>query len=44
MKPQTIRRWRFDGKGPRVTRLGCRLVRYRLADIEAFEAASNQGR
>jgi len=30
-----LRKWRAQGKGPRVIRIG-RLVRYRISDLEAF--------
>jgi predicted DNA-binding transcriptional regulator AlpA len=35
---RTLQRWREDDKGPAWIRIGA-LVRYRLADVEAFEAA-----
>ena len=39
VKPQTLRLWRYAGKGPRYIRLGenryCQTA-YRLADIEAW--------
>jgi hypothetical protein len=35
-KPKTLANWRIEGRGPRATRLG-RTVRYRLADVEAYE-------
>lgn len=38
MSPRTLERWRFEGQGPAFLKLGGR-VAYRLADIEAFEAA-----
>ncbi len=28
---------RYEGRGLKVTRIGPRMVRYRLADVEAFE-------
>ncbi|MFE3052985.1 helix-turn-helix transcriptional regulator [Nocardia sp. NPDC059239] len=34
---QTVVRWRHVGKGPAWVRLGDRLIRYRLEDLEAFE-------
>ena len=36
---RTLDRWRWAGEGPPFLKLGGRVV-YRLADIEAFEAAS----
>lgn len=38
ISPRTLERWRYAGEGPRFLKLGGRVV-YRLADIEAFEAA-----
>jgi predicted DNA-binding transcriptional regulator AlpA len=35
----TLRKWRWEGKGPRFTKLGARVV-YRQSDIDAF-AESN---
>jgi hypothetical protein len=35
----TVRGWRYNGKGPRALKLG-RHVRYRLADIRAWEEAN----
>lgn len=35
--PRTLERWRAEGRGPRFVRIG-RHVRYRKADIDAFEA------
>ena len=31
-----LRRWRFEGRGPRFFRLEGRLVRYRPEDVEAW--------
>jgi predicted DNA-binding transcriptional regulator AlpA len=36
---RTLDRWRWAGEGPRFLKLGGRVV-YRIADIEAFEAAN----
>lgn len=36
---RTLQRWRRDGGGPDYTRLGEWRIGYRLADIEAWEAA-----
>ena len=33
---QTMRNWRFEGRGPAYLKLG-RSVRYQLADIEAYK-------
>ncbi|SFK77434.1 helix-turn-helix transcriptional regulator [Shimia haliotis] len=35
--PRTLERWRAEGRGPQFVRIG-RHVRYRQADIQAFEA------
>ena len=35
---RTLERWRHDGGGPAYLKIGGRVV-YRLADIEAYEAA-----
>src|ERR1700716_2256578 len=35
---RTLERWRWLGQGPQYLKIGCRVV-YRLADIEAYEAA-----
>ncbi len=32
----TVKRWRMDGRGPKFSRLGGRLPRYRMADVQAF--------
>lgn len=32
----TLERWASLGEGPRVTRLGRRMVRYKLSDLQAF--------
>ena len=37
ISPRTLERWRWAGEGPRFIKIGG-LVRYRLEDIEAFEA------
>ena len=37
-----LRRWRREHRGPRWVRLG-RLIRYSLADLEAFVQASTEG-
>lgn len=39
LSPRTLERWRWLGQGPLHLKIGGRVV-YRLADIEAFEAAS----
>lgn len=38
---QTLRNWRWAGKGPRVRKIGQRLVRYHRADLAAFIEAGN---
>jgi hypothetical protein len=38
LSPRTLERWRWLGQGPAFVKLG-RRVAYRVADIEAFEAA-----
>jgi hypothetical protein len=38
ISPRTLERWRWLGQGPRYLKVGGRVV-YRLADIEAYEAA-----
>ena len=42
ISPRTLERWRTIGFGPAFLKLGGR-VAYRLADIEAFEAAQLRG-
>lgn len=37
--PETARRWRSDGLGPRPIHAGGRLVRYRRVDVDAWIAA-----
>jgi hypothetical protein len=39
VSPRTLEQWRWQGRGPLYLKLGGRVV-YRLADVEAFEAAS----
>lgn len=36
---RTLEQWRWQGKGPRFLKVGARVI-YRLADIEAYEAAN----
>ena len=38
LSPRTLERWRWHGIGPCYLKIGGRVV-YRLADVEAFEAA-----
>jgi hypothetical protein len=33
---QTLRNWRFLGKGPKYVRLGDRCIRYRLDDLDRW--------
>ena len=40
ISPRTLERWRWAGEGPRFIKIGG-LVRYRLEDIEGFEATSS---
>jgi hypothetical protein len=35
--PQTLARWRCEGRGPKFFKVGGKIL-YRLADVEAFEA------
>lgn len=37
VKESTLEQWRWQGRGPVFVKVG-RLVRYRLADLEAFTA------
>ena len=41
LSPSTLERWRHKRKGPPHLKIGGR-VRYRLQDIEAFEAGSRR--
>lgn len=41
ISPRTLERWRWLGQGPAFLRLGSS-VAYRIADVEAFEAAQLQ--
>jgi hypothetical protein len=36
-RPATLRRWRFDGRGPRYLKIGD-LCRYRIEDLQEFLA------
>ena len=38
---QTLRNWRWRGEGPRVRKIGARLVRYHRADLAAFIRAGD---
>ena len=42
ISPRSLERWRSIGFGPAFLKLGGRAV-YRLADVEAFEAAQLRG-
>ncbi|MBS1856110.1 MAG: helix-turn-helix domain-containing protein [Acidobacteria bacterium] len=42
VKPATLRKWRFLGRGPKFLRVG-RAVRYRITDIEAWLATRQRG-
>lgn len=35
IKPETLRNWRWDGKGPIYIKLGSN-VRYRMSDVQDF--------
>ncbi|QCX26420.1 helix-turn-helix domain-containing protein [Nocardioides jishulii] len=39
MTPKTLANWRSAGTGPTFVKIGG-MVRYRLADVEAYEAGS----
>jgi hypothetical protein len=39
----TLQNWRYTGRGPRWIKLG-RLIRYRVADVDAFLAANTRGK
>lgn len=38
----TLQSWRYSGRGPRWIKLG-RLIRYRVADVDAFLQANTRG-
>ena len=38
---RTLERWRWTGRGPAFLKIGGRVV-YRVADVEAFEAAQRR--
>ena len=38
VSPRTLERWRWLGRGPQYMKVGGQ-VRYRFADVEAYEAA-----
>ena len=38
----TLQSWRYAGRGPRFIKLG-RMVRYRVADVDAFLRANTHG-
>jgi hypothetical protein len=39
ISPRTLEQWRWQGRGPRYLKIGGRVI-YRLAEVEAYEAAS----
>lgn len=39
VKPETLQRWRREGKGPKSVRIGDRSIRYTVSDLKAFIAA-----
>ena len=41
ISPRTLEHWRCIGKGPRFLKIGGRVL-YRLAEVEAYEAANLQ--
>lgn len=41
LKPNTLEGWRVQGIGPRYVKIG-RLVRYRLADLDAYLEAQTR--
>lgn len=41
LKPNTLEGWRIRGEGPPYKKIG-RLVRYSLADLDAYLAASSR--
>jgi excisionase family DNA binding protein len=40
---RTLETWRYRGRGPAFIRVGKKVVRYRLSDVEAFLEANRQG-
>jgi predicted DNA-binding transcriptional regulator AlpA len=36
---RTLRKWRYEGRGPAYVRLGNNTIRYRKSDLEAYLAA-----
>jgi len=38
---ETLRRWRYAGKGPAFSQLGPQVIRYDIEAIRAFEAATS---
>jgi len=42
VKPGTLRKWRFLGRGPQFLRVG-RSIRYRVEDIESWLASRPRG-
>jgi predicted DNA-binding transcriptional regulator AlpA len=40
LSPRTLERWRLEGRGPKYLKLGPRAVRYSLASLREFLAAS----
>jgi len=39
----TLQNWRYTGRGPRWIKLG-RLIRYRVADVDAFLEVNTRGK
>ncbi|WCS17529.1 helix-turn-helix domain-containing protein [Mycobacterium marinum] len=43
VSPKTLAQWASAGKGPKYARIGGGFVRYRLSDVEAWEATQFGG-
>lgn len=41
LKPQTLRKWRADGTGPKYVRVGSKAVRYRKRALAEYIEESN---
>ena len=42
--PETLRDWRRDGRGPAYIKDGAKFIRYRVADVEAWEKSRLKAR
>ena len=40
---QSLRNWRWAGRGPKFRKIGARLVRYHRADLAAFAGDTEKG-